>query len=136
MVDRLNREDRSRVMRGIKSTNTKPELEVRSLLHHLGYRFRLHRRDLPGKPDIVLPKHRAVIFVNGCFWHCHTCKMGHVPRSRTEYWAPKLRRTQERDVRNYAMLGELGWRVKVVWECEVNDQKTLSSELTAFFAQG
>lgn len=132
MADRLTPEDRSRLMRAIKGSNTKPELLVRSLLHRLGYRFRLHRRDLPGKPDIVLPRYRAVIFVNGCFWHCHTCRAGHVPKSREHYWGPKLARTQERDARNYAALVDQGWRVKVVWECEISDPEVLAQNLNAF----
>ena len=126
---------RSRMMAGIKGKNTKPEIKVRSLLHHLGFRFRLHRRDLPGNPDIVLPKYRSVIFVNGCFWHRHTCRTGHVPKSRQEYWAPKLDRTQARDAENYAALTAQGWHVKVVWECEVANAAALTRLLLGFLTR-
>jgi len=132
MVDTLSPEGRSRLMSKIKGSNTKPELVVRSLLHRLGFRFRLHRRDLPGTPDIVLPKHQAVIFVNGCFWHRHTCKAGHVPKSRESYWAPKLDKTQSRDARNQAELVAQGWRVKVIWECEVTEIEALTQTIREF----
>lgn len=132
MSDRLSVTARSALMRSIRSVDTKPEKHVRSVLHRLGYRFRLHRNDLPGKPDIVLPKHRAVIFVNGCFWHSHTCKAGHCPKSRQEYWGPKLKRTVERDAQNYATLRQLGWRVKIIWECELSDTPLLVAGLLKF----
>ena len=135
MSDRLTPENRSSLMRAIKGKNTNPEIKVRSLLHQLGFRFRLHRRNLPGNPDIVLPKYRSVIFVNGCFWHRHTCRAGHVPKSRQEYWAPKLDRTQARDAENYAALIAQGWRVKVVWECEVADPVALTRELLGFLTK-
>ena len=132
MPDALTSDERSKLMARIKGADTKPELKVRSLLYRLGFRFRLHRHDLPGKPDIVLLKHQAVVFVNGCFWHHHTCKVGHVPKSRADYWGPKLARTKARDARDHAALAALGWRIKVVWECEVADTEALGRELQSF----
>jgi DNA mismatch endonuclease (patch repair protein) len=120
MADSLTPEQRHRSMAAIKSKNTTPERMVRSAMHARGYRFRLHRRDLPGKPDIVLPKHKSVIFVNGCFWHQHPgCKEGRVPTVNVDYWRPKLIRNRERDVISHAALLALGWRVIVIWDCQV-----------------
>lgn len=119
-MDVHTREQRSRNMAAIRSANTKPEVRVRSALHALGFRFRLHRKDLPGKPDIVLPKLRTAIFVHGCFWHCHSCKYGSVvPATRAEFWAEKRGGNVARDRRNRAALRKLGWRVLVIWECDV-----------------
>lgn len=119
MTDVHTPEQRSRNMAAIKGSDTKPEMRVRSLLHSLGYRFRLHRNDLPGRPDIVLSKYRTVIFVHGCFWHCHYCRWGSVvPKTRPEFWAEKRRGTTERDARNVAALKVAGWNVLVIWECE------------------
>lgn len=107
------------MMAGFRSKDTKPELLVRRALHRLGYRFRLHRRDLPGKPDIVLPRHRVAILVHGCFWHQHPgCRTARMPRTRQEYWTEKFRRNLERDTASAASLSALGWRVSVIWECE------------------
>jgi DNA mismatch endonuclease (patch repair protein) len=107
-------------MAAIRSRNTKPEVRVRRVLHAMGFRFRLHRKDLPGKPDIVLPKFRTAIFVHGCFWHCHRCKYGSVvPVTRAEFWAAKRGGNVARDRKHVAALRRLGWRVVVVWECEV-----------------
>jgi DNA mismatch endonuclease (patch repair protein) len=120
MADVHTREQRSRNMAAIRSANTKPEVRVRSALHAQGLRFRLHRKDLPGKPDIVLPKFRTAIFVHGCFWHCHSCKYGSVvPATRPEFWAAKRGGNVARDRKNRAALRKLGWRVLVVWECDV-----------------
>ncbi|MGB9145914.1 MAG: very short patch repair endonuclease, partial [Acidobacteriaceae bacterium] len=111
---------RSRNMAAIRSANTKPEMRVRSALHAMGFRFRLHRKDLPGRPDIVLPKHQTAVFVHGCFWHCHRCKYGSVvPATRAEFWAAKRGGNVARDRRNAAALRRQGWRVIVLWECEV-----------------
>jgi DNA mismatch endonuclease, patch repair protein len=111
-------EQTRRIMRAIHSTGTKPEIAVRKVLHSLGFRFRLYRKDLPGSPDIVLPKHRAVIFVHGCFWHQHQgCKHAKLPMQRQDYWLPKLARTRARDGAAHKELGRLGWRSLVVWEC-------------------
>lgn len=121
-------------MSRIKGKNTKPEITIRSLLHHLGYRFRLHRKDLPGSPDIVLPKYRAAIFVNGCFWHFHdNCKNGKIPKTNVEYWENKLKTNVKRDKKNTADLEQAGWRVLVVWECEVKkDIELLSKRICRF----
>jgi DNA mismatch endonuclease, patch repair protein len=120
MTDVHSSEARSRNMAAIRSANTKPEMRVRSALHALGYRFRLHRKDLPGRPDIVLPRLRTVIFVHGCFWHCHRCKYGSVvPATRADFWAAKRAGNVARDRRNRAALRRAGWRVFVLWECEV-----------------
>lgn len=119
MSDVHTPEQRSRNMAAIKGGNTKPEMRIRSLLHSLGYRFRLHRKDLSGKPDIVLPKHRTVIFVHGCFWHSHDCRWGRVvPKTRQEFWADKRLRTTQRDTQNLRALKAAGWHVIVIWECQ------------------
>lgn len=120
-------------MRAIRKRDTKPELAVRSTLHRLGYRFRLHRRDLPGSPDIVLPRHRAVIFVHGCFWHQHAgCRHATVPRLRQSYWLPKLSRNVARDGQAVRELVAAGWRVLVLWECEIAKQQETEGRLADF----
>jgi len=117
-------------MRRVRSTDTTPEMRVRSLLHKLGFRFRLHRSDIPGKPDIVLPKHHAVVFVHGCFWHRHQgCPQATTPASRQEYWLPKFSRTVARDRRNQEELRQKGWNVIVIWECETKDLARLTAGL-------
>ncbi len=119
-MDRHTPEQRSRNMAAVKSRDTKPELAIRKLLFSLGYRFRLQRRDLPGRPDIVLPKYKLAIFVNGCFWHRHEgCKIATEPKSNTDFWQAKFKSNVARDQRNYAALREMGWQVLVIWECEV-----------------
>ena len=118
---------RSRNMAAIKGKNTKPELLVRSWLHRNGFRFRLHRKDLPGKPDIVLPKYKTVIFVHGCFWHSHGCTNSVVPKTRREFWREKLANAVQRDRRNRIDLERRGWLVRVVWECKVDDSLIRSS---------
>jgi DNA mismatch endonuclease (patch repair protein) len=124
---------RSRVMRSVKGKNTRPERAVRSLLHALGYRFRLHRKDLPGSPDIVLPGRKAVVFVHGCFWHGHGCKRGsRAPKANADYWTKKLVGNVARDARTRAELEALGWRVLVVWECEIKEAEALADKLRAF----
>ena len=126
-------EERSRVMRQVKSQDTSPELRVRKLLHGLGYRYRLHRRGLPGTPDIVFPARRKVIFVHGCFWHGHGCKRGaRTPKTNRAYWEGKIGRNRDRHERSCAALAEAGWRVLTVWECEIRDTETLTARLTAF----
>lgn len=123
----------SAIMRSIRSSDTKPELVVRRLLHRLGFRFRLHDKKLPGTPDIVLPRHRAAIFVHGCFWHHHSgCKHAKIPRKRETYWIPKLARTQQRDRNALAALSKEGWRTLVVWECSTANQEALARDLIAF----
>jgi DNA mismatch endonuclease (patch repair protein) len=124
-MDRISPEERSRIMSHIRSKDTKPEKRLRSLLHRLGFRFRLHRKDLPGTPDIVLPKYRTVIFVHGCFWHQHPgCKKATLPRSNVEFWKNKLEKNIERDKEVEKKLIETGWNVIVIWECEI--KKTYS----------
>lgn len=126
MTDVHTREQRSRNMAAIRGKNTVPEIKVRSLLHSLGYRFRLHRKDLPGKPDIVLPKYRAAIFVHGCFWHCHNCRYGQVvSATRPDFWAAKRRGNTDRDLRKKIALEKLGWIVMTIWECETRSQEQL-----------
>ena len=129
-MDHLSKERRSQNMANIKSTNTKPELKVRSLLHRLGYRFRLNRRDLPGSPDIVLPRHKVAIFVHGCFWHSHKgCRRANIPSTNSDYWIKKLNRNRERDICIQATLRSLGWRVVIVWECELKNTEQLNTRL-------
>ena len=132
MTDRLSSERRSRLMQAVKSKNTAPERTVRSLLHALGYRFRLHRRDLPGTPDIVLPGRRCAIFVHGCYWHAHGCRIGRPPKSRLDYWAPKLEANKVRDSRKLAELEAAGWRVLIVWQCELRGLEVLAKKLKEF----
>jgi DNA mismatch endonuclease, patch repair protein len=117
--------DRSENMRAIRGKDTKPELEVRSLVHGLGYRFRLHRADLPGKPDLSFPARRKVIFVHGCFWHSHACKSGLIPNSNRDFWLPKLTQNKVRDARNLNALTQQGWKVLIIWECELKDTRAL-----------
>lgn len=134
-MDKLTPERRSENMRRIKSTGMKPELLVRSLVHRMGYRFRLHRRDLPGKPDLVFAPRRKVIFVHGCFWHGHddpACRDGRTPRSNESYWLPKLARNKERDAASVAALEASGWGVLVIWECETRDAEGLKKRLQDF----
>ena len=124
-MDRLTPEQRSRTMAAVRSKHTKPELFVRRGLHARGFRFRLHRRDLPGKPDIVFPSRKCAIFVNGCFWHGHECSSGALPATRREYWEEKIERNKVRDARNLAELEAAGWNVMVVWECDLKRPRPL-----------
>lgn len=135
MVDTLTPAERSARMGRIRGSNTKPELLLRLALHRLGYRYRLHRRDLPGRPDIVFPSRRRAIFVHGCFWHHHTCKIGHVPASRTEFWQQKFARNKQRDERNLQDLSGMGWEVLVIWECELKDVDGAVQRAAAFLDQ-
>ena len=132
MTDNLSVADRRRTMSSIRSTNTKPELIVRSLVHRMGYRFRLHDAKLPGKPDLVLKRHRTVIFVHGCFWHMHTCRRGQVmPKTSADYWEKKRRRNAARDAASIEALEAMGWRVIVVWECETRDREGLRRRMSS-----
>jgi DNA mismatch endonuclease Vsr len=120
-------------MRLVRSRDTKPELTVRSLLHQLGFRFRLHRKDLPGAPDIVLPRHRKIVFVNGCFWHCHSgCRRATRPATNREWWAERLGGNVRRDQQNLRRLRRRGWKVLVVWECELTQPDRLRRTLLRF----
>lgn len=117
MPDIVDTATRSRMMSGIRGKNTKPEMTIRSLLHRQGFRFRLHVKDMPGKPDIVLPRYRAVVLVNGCFWHGHDCSLFKQPSTRADWWREKLERNRRNDERARSSLEEAGWRIAVVWEC-------------------
>ena len=133
MADVHSREQRTRNMSSIRSKDTRPELVVRKLVHRLGYRYRLHRADLPGKPDLVLTRHGKVILVHGCFWHCHACRYGSVkPEQNAEFWASKRGGNVERDRRNQNLLEDLGWEVLVVWECWTRQPGELEEKVVAF----
>ena len=120
-MDTLTPEERSERMSRVRSKDTAIELRVRSLVHSLGYRYRLHRRDLPGTPDLVFPSRKKVIFVHGCFWHLHRkCRQYRLPRTKKSFWIPKLQANKERDKRNLAKLRSLGWRSLIIWECETH----------------
>lgn len=136
MVDKFSAKSRSSIMRLVKSKNTKPELIVRKLVYKLGYRYRLHRSELPGKPDLVFTSRRKIIFVHGCFWHQHpACKNARLPKSRQEYWVPKLIKNQARDQLHLEALHELGWQTLVLWECELNDENFLTRRLIEFLTK-
>jgi DNA mismatch endonuclease (patch repair protein) len=131
MTDHLKPAERSRNMSKIKSKNTRPEKVVRSFLHLNGFRFRLHNKNLPGKPDITLKKYNTVIFVNGCFWHHHkNCKRANIPKSNKDYWIPKIEKNKSRDKKNIADLKKNKWKVLVVWECEVKNMEKISKKIT------
>ena len=123
-MDTRTQEQRSQIMRAVRSKNTGPELKVRRVLHKLGYRFRIHRQDLPGTPDVVLPKYRTAIFVHGCYWHGHGCAKGKLPKSNGEFWLQKINRNIQRDRETITRLRELGWNVEVIWTCDL-DASTL-----------
>lgn len=131
-MDRITPQQRSRIMSRIPSSNTQPELKLRRLLHGLGYRFRLHARDLPGNPDVVLRPRRAAVFLHGCFWHGHACRWGRPVKSNASYWAAKIERNQRRDSEALAKLREQGWRPLVVWECELRDLEAVERTLVDF----
>ena len=129
MVDVVDRQTRSRMMSGIRGRNTKPEILIRKALHARGFRFRLHRKGLPGSPDIVLPKYRAVILINGCFWHGHDCYRFSWPKTRKAFWRKKIEGNRERDTRYLQELNEAGWRVCVVWECTLRGKGKLDDSV-------
>lgn len=131
-MDTISATERSALMARIRSKNTGPELIVRSLVHRLGYRFRLHRKDLPGKPDIVFPRHQKIILIQGCFWHGHTCRLASKPKSNQEYWSTKIQANRTRDAKNLAALKELGWEVLELWECEIRKFDDLENKLREF----
>ena len=130
MVDFLSKEQRSQNMAKIKGRDTEPELAVRRTAHKLGLRYRLHRKDLPGSPDLVFTKHRVVIFVHGCFWHRHGgCRFAYTPKSRVKFWKQKFEQNVARDLRNENALLCLGWNVAVIWECETHNRSLLENRL-------
>src|SRR5258706_10240561 len=130
MTDRISKERRSWNMSQIRSANTQPEIVVRSILHRLGYRFRVHSRRLPGRPDIVLPKWKTVIQVHGCFWHRHSrCKFAYTPKTRPDFWTRTFKANHERDLRTTRRLRRLGWRVVTIWECQACAPQRLAERL-------
>jgi DNA mismatch endonuclease (patch repair protein) len=132
-ADIWDKTKRSKVMSSIKSKNTKIELTIRKLIYSLGYRYRLHRADLPGKPDIVFKKRQKVIFVHGCFWHQHeNCKISKKPKTNTDYWLPKLEKNKYRDIQNIDSLKHQGWEVMIIWECALKDINKLKESIVAF----
>lgn len=132
MADRISPEDRSRLMARVKRSNTKPEIIVRKLLHARGWRYRLHVKGLPGTPDIVFPSRNAILFIHGCFWHGHTCRLGRLPSSRPEFWIPKIQANRHRDQRKIDQLVEAGWRVMTVWQCSLNEPEVALSDIETF----
>ncbi len=136
MTDTFTAAKRSQIMARIRSSDTAPEKALRQLIHRLGCRFRLHRTDLPGKPDIVLPKHRLAVFMHGCFWHGHDCKDGRRPASNTDYWNSKLDRNAIRDKKNLRELRRLGWRCAVIWECQLEKPTQLEWRLRRLLERG
>lgn len=120
-MDRISQEKRSQIMKAIKGKDTKPEIAIRKMVHAMGYRYSLHKKELPGTPDMYFRKYNAVIFVHGCFWHLHEgCKHGHIPKSNKAYWEKKLLRNYERDTMNIEKLKSMGIKVLVIWECEID----------------
>ncbi|MAD63849.1 very short patch repair endonuclease [Haliea sp.] len=136
MADTVSPQKRSEIMRSVKQKGTKPEMVVRRMVHRLGYRYRLHRKGLPGSPDLVFSSRRKVIFVHGCFWHQHEgCKASMPPKSNREYWLPKLERNSDRDKRQRQELESMGWTVMTIWECETKDLTCLKSRLVEFLGR-
>ena len=135
-MDKLSPERRSENMRRIRSSNTKPELAVRRLVHRMGFRFRLHSK-LPGRPDLVFPSKKRVVFINGCFWHQHCekrCQDARVPKSNLSFWIPKLQRNKARDIVNRRKLSRLGWKTLVVWDCQLRNEEKLANRLVKFLS--
>ncbi|MDE0074844.1 MAG: DNA mismatch endonuclease Vsr [Gammaproteobacteria bacterium] len=136
MADIFDAEKRSEIMSSIRGRDTKPELVVRRIAHRLGFRFRLHRKDLPGCPDIVFPRYQAVIMVHGCFWHRHqNCKFAYSPKSRIQFWEKKFEDNVSRDRRNEGALNDLGWRTLVIWECETKDPAAVAARIVAYLRE-
>jgi DNA mismatch endonuclease (patch repair protein) len=136
MADRLTPQERSRNMSRVKGRDTKPELLVRSIVHRLGYRFRLHGKRLPGSPDVVLPRHRKVIFVHGCFWHGHSgCRRAARPSTNREFWDRKIDGNIARDASNLEALRQAGWEVLVIWQCAMKDREHLKHTLSEFLSE-
>ncbi|MFC3285988.1 very short patch repair endonuclease [Litchfieldella rifensis] len=132
-MDTVSRSRRSQIMARVRAKDTKPEMHVRRLIHGMGYRYRLHARDLPGRPDLVFRSRRRVIFVHGCFWHRHPgCSHARIPKSRTEFWRTKLEGNRRRDVMNRIELRRLGWRSLVIWECQLKDEDDLRRKIRSF----
>lgn len=135
MADTLTPAERSERMSRVRGKNTRPEMVVRRLVHGMGYRYRLHRTDLPGIPDLVFPSRRKVVFIHGCFWHRHpdpACTLARLPRSRLDFWLPKLEGNRQRDREKEGELLSLGWRFLVVWECQIRDKEQLKNKILSF----
>ena len=132
MVDTRTKERRRKIMQAVGTKDTGPELAIRRLLHRLGYRFRLHRKDLPGKPDVVFPSRHKVVLIHGCFWHGHDCPKGRLPKSRGEYWRPKIESNRERDIRVVSELDALGWEALTLWQCELHEMQGIERRLCEF----
>jgi DNA mismatch endonuclease, patch repair protein len=133
MIDKVSKEQRSANMRAVPSRNTRPEVRVRQIAYALGYRFRLHFRKLPGKPDIAFPGRRKAIFVHGCFWHRHMgCRRASIPKTNRAFWRAKLARNASRDAKELAAIKRQGWRALVVWECEIKNERRLAARLQRF----
>lgn len=134
-MDTISPEERSALMSRIHSKNTTPELAVRKLLHRMGFRFRIHRRDLPGSPDVVLPRHKKIVLVHGCFWHGHTCQLASKPKSNQGYWSEKILKNKARDERSLLALEAAGWRVLELWECEIRKFDGIETRLRDFLME-
>ena len=135
MTDVFSTEKRSWIMSRVREKDTSLEIKVRSLTHRLGYRFRLHRKDLPGKPDLVFPCRKKVIFVHGCFWHGHDCARGkRIPKTNTGYWVEKIRKNVKRDAKNQIELQSLGWEILIVWECETKNLDEVACKINAYLS--
>ena len=135
-MDKLTPEQRSRLMGRVKSRDTTPELIVRRLIHAMGFRYVLHDKRLPGRPDLVFPRFKKIIFVNGCFWHFHEgCRYATIPTSRTEFWQKKLERNRERDAGDLILLTEQGWKVLTIWQCELKNIKSIQERIGRFLGQ-
>lgn len=131
-MDTVTIEKRSEIMSKVRSKNTSSELTVRKLIFSLGYRYRLHAKNLPGKPDLVFPGRKKVIFVHGCFWHGHNCKRGSMPASNKEFWVPKLEKNKVRDLKVYDLLEAIGWKTLIVWQCQLKDKEELQKIIINF----
>jgi DNA mismatch endonuclease, patch repair protein len=132
MVDTRTAEQRRRIMQSVGVKNTGPEMAVRRVVHAMGFRYALHKRNLPGRPDIVLPARQKIIFVHGCFWHGHDCKKGRPPKSRKEYWLPKIERNRARDLEAIRRLSVDGWSILTIWQCETRNPVDLKAKLAKF----
>jgi DNA mismatch endonuclease (patch repair protein) len=131
-MDNLTKEERSVVMSKVRSKDTKPELTIRYIIHKAGYRYRLHKKSLPGKPDLVFASLRKIINVNGCFWHGHSCKAGRIPKSNVQFWINKIEANKARDRKNMRKLNRLGWSVKTIWECQTKDEVRVKNRLLRY----
>ena len=139
MADTLTKKERSERMSRVRGRDTKPEMIVRRLVHRLGFRYRLHDRRLPGAPDLVFKARRKAIFIHGCFWHRHSdpaCKLARMPKSKLDFWRPKLESNRQRDLRNQSELDAIGWKYLIVWECELGHREQLENKLLAFLTEG